>query len=376
MTAQTDFPQELLSKPPKVRLAYFRDRIVAHPHLKETHQKIWQALQNPSKAHLIFVIGPTGVGKTTLRSRLEQQLWEAGRSTIEKNPGHIPVIGLEVAVADADNFRWRDYYTRALQALDEPAIEEKELPLHIERERPDLKNRGPYKITSELRWALEQALHYRCPAAFIVDEAQHFRRISGGRRLLDQMDTIKSLANLTGIPHVLIGTYELLSFSHLSAQLDRRSCEIHFPRYHLDIPEELQAFKRVLLTFQRGLPLMGEPDLLSQVEYFYENSVGCVGVLKDWLTRALAASLENGQETLTRKVLEEHALPTRSLLRMAREMREGEESFAPNDREQTELQSLLGLSTGAPKEQKKNSPRKVGKRNPVRDLVGNYEEAK
>ena len=374
MTTQSDFPQELLSKPPEVRLAYFRNRIVAHPYLKEAHQKIWQALQNPSKAHLIFVIGPTGVGKTTLRSRLEQQLWGAGISAIEKNPGHIPVIGLEVVVADADNFRWRDYYTRALHALDEPAMEEKELPLRIERERPDLKSSGRYKITSELRWALEQALHHRCPAAFIVDEAQHFRRISGGRRLLDQMDTIKSLANLTGIPHVLIGTYELLSFSHLSAQLDRRSCEIHFPRYHLDIPEELQAFKRVLLTFQRGLPLMGEPDLLSQVEYFYENSVGCVGVLKDWLTRALAASLENGQETLTRKVLEEHALPTRSLLRMAREMREGEESLAPNAREQTELRSLLGLSTEMTKEQPANSSRKVGKRNPMRDVVGNHEE--
>jgi len=374
MPTQTDFPQELLTESPESRLAYFRNRIVAHPHLKEIHQKVWQALQSPAKAHLIFVIGPTGVGKTTLRARLEQQLWEAGQPTMEKNPGHIPVIGLEVAVADADNFHWRDYYARALHALDEPAITKKELPLQVERERPDLKNRGGYKITSELRWALEQALHYRCPTAFIVDEAQHFRRISGGRRLLDQMDTIKSLANLTGIPHVLIGTYELLSFSHLSAQLDRRSCEIHFPRYHLDIPEELRAFKRVLLTFQRGLPLMGEADLLSQFEYFYEHSAGCIGVLKDWLTRALAATLADGQETLTRKTLETNALPTRSLVRMAREIREGEEAFSPNDRDQTELRSLLGLPTTTPTKQKTNSGRKVGKRNPIRDVVGNHEE--
>jgi len=42
---------------------------------------------------------------------------------------------------------------------------------------------------------LEQALRYRSPTAFIVDEAQHFKRIAGGRRLLDQMDTLKSLAN-------------------------------------------------------------------------------------------------------------------------------------------------------------------------------------
>jgi len=189
------------------------------------------------------------------------------------------------------------------------------------------------------------------------------------------MDTLKSLANLTGTTHVLIGTYELLGFSQLSAQLDRRSCEIHFPRYHIDIPEEMLAFKRILLTFQRHLPLTGEPDLVAHAEYFYERSVGCVGVLKDWLTRALAAALEDGQETLTQTVLERQTLPTRKLLRMAREIREGEETLTANGRAQTELRSLLGMSIESVEQQNTGSPRKVGKRKPVRDLVGHHEQA-
>ena len=375
MATQSDFPQELLSQPPSARLTYFQEKVVAHPHLKETHQRLWQAIQQPSGVSLIFVFGPTGVGKTTLRCRLEQQLWEAGQPAIERDPGHIPVVGLEVAVADADSFRWRDYYQRALVALDEPMLNHKILPTHVLRERVELKDSGRYKVTSELRWALEQALHHRRPTAFIVDEAQHFKRIASGRRLLDQMDTLKSLANLTGTTHVLIGTYELLGFSQLSAQLDRRSCEIHFPRYHIDIPEEMLAFKRILLTFQRHLPLTGEPDLVAQAEYFYERSVGCVGVLKDWLTRALATALEDGQETLTQTVLERQSLPTRKLLRMAREIREGEETLTPNGRSQTELRSLLGMSIDSAEQQNPGSPRKVGKRKPVRDQVGQHEQA-
>ena len=98
MTPQTDFPLELLSQSSTARLAYFREKVVAHPHLKATHQQLWQAIQQPAGASLIFVFGPTGVGKTTLRCRLEQQLWEAGRPEIERDPGHIPVVGLEVAV--------------------------------------------------------------------------------------------------------------------------------------------------------------------------------------------------------------------------------------------------------------------------------------
>lgn len=370
MALQTEFPLELLSQPLDARLKYFQGKVVAHPRLKETHQQLWQAIQQPTGTSLIFVFGPTGVGKTTLRCRLEQQLWEAGQVAIEQDPGHIPVVGLEVAVADADSFRWRDYYKRALMALDEPMIDHKKMPEHIIE--PKVSKR--YRVTSELRWALEQALRYRRPAAFIVDEAQHFKRIASGRRLLDQMDTLKSLANLSGTTHVLIGTYELLSFAHLSAQLDRRSYEIHFPRYHIDIPEEMLAFKRILLTFQRHLPLMGEPDLISQAEYFYEHSVGCVGVLKDWLTRALAATLEDGQETLTQATLERQALPTRKLLRMAREIREGEDILIADGRAQTELRSLLGMPIESAEQQTSSSSRKVGKRNPVRDLVGPHEQ--
>ena len=375
MTPQTEFPSELLSQPPAARLAYFQHKVIAHPLLQETHKQLGQAIQQPGHASLIFVFGPTGVGKTTLRCRLEQQLWEAGRTAMEQDPGHIPVVGLEVAVADADSFRWRDYYQRALMASDEPMIDHKILLDPIPDKRAELRNSGHHKVTSELRWALEQTLRYRRPVVFIVDEAQHFKRIASGRRLLDQMDTIKSLANLTGVPHVLIGTYELLSFAQLSAQLDRRSCEIHFPRYHIDIPEEMLAFKRVLLTFQRHLPLVGEPDLVSQAEYCYERSVGCVGVLKDWLTRALAAVLEDGQEALTKTTLERQALPTRKLLRMAREIREGEETLSANSRAETELHSLLGMSIESAEPPRSTSRRAVGKRNPVRDLVGSHEPA-
>lgn len=65
MAPQTEFSPELLSQPPAARLAYFRDKVVAHPHLKETHQQLWQAIQQPGGVSLIFVFGPTGVGKTT-----------------------------------------------------------------------------------------------------------------------------------------------------------------------------------------------------------------------------------------------------------------------------------------------------------------------
>ena len=52
---------------------------------------------------------------------------------------------------------------------------------------------------------------YRQLKAFTVDEAQHLLMISGGHQMLQQMNWIKSIANLTGTIHILFGTYELLN---------------------------------------------------------------------------------------------------------------------------------------------------------------------
>ncbi|WP_198648725.1 TniB family NTP-binding protein, partial [Cyanothece sp. BG0011] len=100
-----------------------------------------------------------------------------------------------------------------------------------------------------LRRALENSLSHRKPDVFFIDEAQHMGKMSSGHKLQDQLDCLKSLANMTTILHCLLGTYELLTFRNLSGQLSRRSVDIHFPRYQVDNPDDIQAFKSVLLTF-------------------------------------------------------------------------------------------------------------------------------
>src|SRR5713226_3806217 len=140
----------------------------------------------------------------------------------------------------------------------------------------------------------------------------------------DQMDTLKSLANMSSTVHVLVGTYDLLGLMNLNAQLARRSVTIHFPRYHTD---DLKEFTKLLRTFQRHLPFPEEPDLESHYEYFYEQCLGCTGMLKTLLNKALGAALEQEEHTLTLKRCEQHAEPPQKLKNMLHEIREGEEKL-------------------------------------------------
>lgn len=380
MTSTSHFPQSLLTTSVTERLRYFEQKIVAHPRLKEVYHTLLQAIDQPTGGSLIFVFGPTGVGKTTLRLRAEQHLTETALVELSRDPGRIPVARVEAIAPELGQFNWKDYYKRALASLDEPLIADK-VDYGVQGIHRDNEGRLVFRYTlanSELRRALEQCLLHRRPTALIVDEAQHFKKVSRGRRLLDQMDALKSLASVTGTMHVLVGTYELLDLTNLSAQLSRRSIDIHFPRYRPDRPGDVEAFKSVLLTFQRHLPLTEEPDLVSLYDYLYEGSVGCVGVLKEWLNRALAAALREEQVTLPLSYLQKTAEPARNLLRMAREIKEGEEALLEVHEQRTELRALLGLDpleAGTNDNGHLTAPmakqrRRVGERKPVRDVVG------
>lgn len=382
-----EFPRALLKQPDSARYGYFRSYTVAHPKLRDANDTLSDAIQEAIPGSLILVCGPAGAGKTTLRLRTEQRIATEMLKELDADPGRFAVVGVEAIPPHSGNFNWKDFYTRVLKKLDEPCINYKIKP--SARNASDYNFKG--RVTNltpatELRQATEQAIKHRRPKTLLIDEAQHLAKMSSGRKLQDQLDSIKSLASTTEIPIVLIGTYELLSFRNLSAQLSRRSVDVHFRRYRAEQTDEVKAFKNVLWSFQHHLPLHEEPDLVENWDYFYERSVGCIGVLKDWITRALAKALKDGGKVLTRKHLERSALSVSQCDKMLMEALDGEAMLDETKEARAKLRRMMGLEAKFTKssenghgrsgenEQKLTAPRKrrrPGERNPKRDPIGN-----
>ncbi|MBW4461755.1 MAG: ATP-binding protein [Nodosilinea sp. WJT8-NPBG4] len=369
------FPQDLLKADKVERSQYFQSVIVNHGKLSEVIQKVYKLIINPSsQSSIITVIGPTGVGKSTLIPRIEKLLIE--RSLEDKNfhPGRIPVVSLEAASPSSGNFDWKDYYYRALVAMEEPLIDYK---IDYSTQEVYRDTNGKIKVrstasTNRLRHAQENALQHRQPYAVILDEAQHIQKMSSGRRLQDNMDCLKSIANITKIPHVLIGTYELLMMRNLSAQLSRRNQEVHFPRYKANSESDKEKFRTVLqsLAFYY-MPMAEENSLDSEWEYCYERSLGCVGILKDWLTRALNTALDEGSEKITKHHLENTALTVAQCQKIITEIIEGEQLLEESPSEVNRLRALLELNKETAEKSKKNPVsnkrgKRVGTPNPVR----------
>src|SRR6266446_749992 len=408
--AQEREPFAWLAPEEQARLAAFKAYAVNHARLDEGDMQLTQAILEPAGFADVLVYGPSGVGKTTMIRRVTTRV--RALSTHRAEPQTFsahgrppqPLLVLEARPPDGQTFNRADYYRAALLQLGEPYYTQRSLvDINVDRTwetRTQSTSKGratPFNESPELRRALDEALARHGVRAVILDEGQHLMQVASGAKLLDQLDWIKSMTNMTGVVHVLVGTYDLLDFRNLNGQAARRGHDIHFPRYRIQHEGDRQAFQGALHSLLRQIPLaMYLQELMNHWHYFYERSIGCVGVLKDWLVRTVANTLRARGEPLTLARLQAQALSNAQCESMAMDAQAAEHKLQYTEGSREHLWSLLGMSTlpaselraapGADQPQPalpssraamppKTTKRRVGERAPQRDAVGETPQA-
>src|ERR1700730_16492580 len=338
-------PPDLLAQPPSVRIQCFKDFAIAHPLLVEAKDRLLEAILESAPNSIVIVSGPTGVGKTTLLAKIRQLLGAKAAAEATAESGHLAVVGIEATPPESRSFSWRSHFKRLLMEMNDPLVDCKRRLPSADR-TPQVMPAYPNDrgVTADYHYAVEQALRYRSPSAVLIDEAHHLFALASGRSLEDQFNVLKALANRCNTVHVLCGTYDLLRIRNLSGQLSRRSIDIHFPRYDIAKVADRRTFGKILQTFAKQMPLSDQPDLTRHWEYLYERSIGCVGILKDWLVKALSGAVRQSATTLSLKHLEKYALSVSQCDRLIEEATRGEVQF----REDSDATSRLRLRLGFP----------------------------
>lgn len=370
-------PEDILSASRDERVRYFRDFTIAHPKLMETFDQLWRAVLDPQPGSTVLIYGPAGIGKTTLCYQLEKRIRETFADLLEANREMIPLVKVEASNPVSGNFDWKHLFREILLGLCEPATGQK---LDLTKWKSSFNDYqkiadNPLSACQVLRDNVEVALKHRKPKGVLIDEAQHMCVVSSGRKLINQPDSIKSIANRTETTHILFGSYDLLALRNLSGQLARRTIQLHFKRYDNRDGNDVRIFQNILKQFNDRLPMEDNIDLVENWEFMYLRSIGCVGVLKEWLNRSVSMALDEKGSGLKMKHLVSSALSTSHAERLLDEILAGEEKIN-EEISQDKLMSRLNFikvikPNGTVRNlESKNKKTSVGTRNPVRDRAG------
>ena len=269
----------------------------------------------------------------------------------------VPVVVVQASPEDVGRASRLDFYRQVLHQLrGHVAVRDRILNLPLASVRAK-KSTDPAEWL-EMRDAVSYALDLLKVKAVCIDEAQHLMQADAAQKPSIQLDWLKSLTNRSNLLYILVGNFSLYDFCHLNGQLARRVREEQFCRYHLDSQADAVEFTSALKVLLEQVPLqVNIPEMLTHWKWFGEWSIGCIGILSDWVVETAATLCRVGETVLTLEALAKHALKPAQRLKLETEARTGEFKIEEAKKEsERELQRLLGRPSTVPMSSSPHSP--------------------
>lgn len=309
-----------------------------HQHFNSVFTEILCASQHGRKDEIVAVIGPAGVGKSTMLRYLSCYLVKQQAAGWKDD--HYPPIVVEVPAAMKGEFPWRSFLEEILDKLGEINVTNK-LDLESAESR---KKQGirPQSISRPTIGQLERLMRLRIrsfrPVSFLIDECQNIVDGVSDRDKILNLNRIKNWANTMNTKFILFGTHEAKELLNLNEQLSRRVVPVYFPRYQRNSDSEVAQFAQFYCSVIKHLDIRIDSKVHENFYDVYDYSLGCPGLLVSWLHRAIALCITNKYPKITAATMKKTRYSKTSLLTTEKAIKNFEdyyrqslEDFCPNE---------------------------------------------
>lgn len=342
-----------------------RDRKIEHKRYVHVRNRIYAALRAIWPGELMVLVGPSRVGK----SRCIIDALSVPVVNVPEADGTMRVVMVEAENSSKNG----EFSTKAFMIACLKAIHH---PIYGVQASDDL---WGFKLdqllhkTSEatLRQAFERALDLRQTEYLVVDEAHHVQYVAGGDDAATRvLDSWKCMASKAKVKLVLCGSYKLLSLLGLAPHLVGRQQPLNFGRYKATSRGEVDSWEQVLREFSEILEFEDGETLSTWNRTLFEGSLGCVGLLSQWIRACLASMLSDGATVVTLDRLNSTRLPSLQERDLLTEILMGEEDLK-RAHEQPSPPKASALTDSTPKTaSKKAGVRRPFQRKPKRSAAG------
>lgn len=259
--------------------------IITHPTLNIAHDLAMDYLTSPADHPFVMVVGPSGVGKTALLATIDNRLHYESASAMLADPSLRPAIRVDAPASTRGRFDYVALWNRIIVAAEGPADRLTGDSVILLGVRPAISGyRGDRP--ADMKRAAIRACQNRGVAYILVDEANHLSVMAAGARAADELEVLKDFAMAAGVRILLVGAADVLAFRDLSAQVGRRVRTVPFLAYGDATVGERREFRKVaksMLEHIDGAALELDEELR---QLLFDGSVGCVGMLRNWLVQA------------------------------------------------------------------------------------------
>lgn len=387
------FPGSILDGTDEDRLAYFRKKVIAHPHLAAAFNLAQDNIEYGADHEIVAVVGPAEVGTTTLAGRLYNHYrkeWPGlqGMGDDESMVGSVAVHAPSSAGRVDANY-WKRLLKELLHKGGDILIDQKLFVIPSEFQLSQYTPYSAYGLQDldALMSAVLSMLCRRNTKMVLINQAERLFPVNDKAGCIRSQQMLYDLAARTEARIVLIANYQLLQTTCTAGDWLQRRNIVHFRRYDRRDEEEQSDFNSVLDELLGHIPGPRRLDKLSEAtaEALYVNSVGCVGTLKKTLTMAASHCHRTG-EKMTEELLLTFCQPNVTAANLARQAVVGERLLTDVDQkaverildgglmdEGTQNESIRPGQGGRAKNPDKRGhtfARHIGERTPSRDPVG------